>query len=233
MNDLNSLKNCKGLTTIVWNARSLLPKIEEVERLVEEAGPDFIGITESWLNPNIEDACINIDEYNLHRFDRTVESGKRSGGGLVWYYNSDLNCTPLPEFNFCDRHVEYCVLRLNLIRTRAIYMILVYRPPSGNVQEFLVRLEQLITKLRTTRLCEINITGDINIDLLKPRDTKVKAYNDFLKRIGLKNMINAVTHIKQQELGFSLLDHYLTTDEDLYNVTGSIPTCASDHYFVY
>ena len=84
-------------------------------------------------------------------------------------------------------------------------MVLTYRPPSGDIDEFLSKLEDLITTFRTKGLCEINITGDINLDLQKVRDPKVKKYNDFLKCIGLKNMITEVTHIKQQELGSLLL----------------------------
>ena len=53
-----------------------------------------------------------------------------------------------------------------------------------------------------------------------------------MKRIGLTNVIN-VTHIKQQELAFSLMDHYLTTNEELYATAGALPTNASDHFFVY
>ena len=49
----------------------------------------------------------------------------------------------------------------------------------------------------------------------------------------LTNVITEVTHIKQQELGFSLIDHYLTTDDDLYGYSGALPTNASDHFFVY
>ncbi len=173
-----------------------------------------------------------LDGYNIHRSDRTEASGKKNGGGLVWYYDSELNCTPLPKLNFCDRNIEICVLRLNLIRTIAIYMVLIYRPPTGNVSQFLEILEELITNLRTKGLCEVNITGDFNLDLLK-KDQKLKQYQDFMKRIGLTNVINEVTHIKQQELGFSLIDHYLTTDSKLYRLSGALPTNASDHVFVY
>ena len=62
---LEDLSKCKGHTTLIWNARSLLPKIEEVERLVIKAKPDFIGITESWLKPLIDDELVQIDGYNL------------------------------------------------------------------------------------------------------------------------------------------------------------------------
>ncbi len=229
---LEDIATCKGHTTIIWNARSLLPKIEEVERLVIKAKPDFIGITETWLKPIIDDELVQIDGYNHTRFDRTEASGKTSGGGLMWYYNDRLHCEVLTELNYCDRNIELCVIKLILTRTRAIYMGLVYRPPTGSIPEFIEKLEELITNLRARGLCEINLTGDFNIDLLK-NDVESKQYKDFLKRVGLTNMINVVTHIKQLELGFSLIDHFLTTDEYLYGLTGALPTNASDHFFVF
>ncbi len=144
---LQDLSKCKGHTTIFWNARSVLSKIEEIDRLAIEAKPEFIGVVETWLNSTIDDALIEIDGYNILRADRTELSGKKSGGGLLWYYEENTKCTPMPEFNYCYRKIEYCVLRLNLTRTRAIYMVLTYRPPSGNIQEFLNQLEELITTL--------------------------------------------------------------------------------------
>ena len=65
------------------------------------------------------------------------------------------------------------------------------------------------------------------------KHAKSKMYLTFLKRVGLTNVINQVTHIKNVGLGFSPIYHFLTTDEHLYNNTGALPTTASDHYFVY
>ena len=90
INNLEELKTCKGHITVIWNARSLLAKIEEVDRIALQAEPSFIGITESWLNTTIDSSLIRIDGYNTHRSDRTENSGKKSGGGLIWYYDSEL-----------------------------------------------------------------------------------------------------------------------------------------------
>ncbi len=230
--NLNELSKCKGHVSVVWNARSILNKIEEVDRIATTAKPSFIGSTESWLNDAIDDALVRIAGYNIHRFNRTQDSGKKTGGGVIWYYNAKLNCTPLPNLNYCDQNVELCVLRLNLTRTRAIYMVLIYRSPTGNITEFLSKLEVLTTELRNIGLCEINLTGDFNLDLLK-NDTRIRQYKETMKRLGFTNVINEVTHIKQQELGFSLLDHYQTTDSELYGFAGALATNASDHFFVY
>ena len=172
---LEDLAKCKGHTSVIWNARSIIDKIEEVDRIAILAKPSFIGITEPWLNDNIDNNLVNIDGYNIHRADRTEASGKKGGGGLLWDYDKELKCTPLPNYTYCDRSIEMCVIRLNLRRTRAIYMVLIYRPPTRNVTDFLVKLEELVTNLRTIGLCEVNIMGDFNLDLLK-NDAKIREY---------------------------------------------------------
>ena len=100
INKLTDLAKCKGHTTIFWNARSLLSKIEEIERLAIEAKPEFIGVVETWLNQNIDNDQVEIDGYNIMRSDRSENSGKKSGGGLMWYYDFDTSCTPMTEFNY-------------------------------------------------------------------------------------------------------------------------------------
>ena len=112
IHNLTDVAKAKGLSLIAWNARSVLNKIEEVDRLAIQAKPDFICITESWLNNTIDSAQVEIDGYNLHRSDRTVASGKLSGGGLLMYYNSKLQCVPIETLSFCDRNVEISFLQL-------------------------------------------------------------------------------------------------------------------------
>ena len=95
---LEELAKCKGHISVVWNARSVLNKIEEVDRIALSAKPSFIGITESWLNDNIDSSLVSIDGYNIHRADRTIASGKKGGGGLLWYYNKEVivhRCLPI------------------------------------------------------------------------------------------------------------------------------------------
>ena len=166
------------------------------------------------------------------RADRTSNSGKTMGGGLALYYKDDLRCCEMPEYTICTPDIEMCWVKLMLTNTRPIYMGLVYRPPSGNHISFLYELEHIVTQLRMVGNCEINIYGDVNIDL-QMKNNKVRQYNDHLKRLGLYNTIHQVTHIKQQGMGFSQLDHHLTTDPQLYQLTGVIPTNASDHFFIY
>ena len=223
---------CKGHTLVAWNARSVLNKIEEVERILLLSNPEFIGICETWLTPNISNDEIELTGYNCIRADRTKDSGKSSGGGLLLYYKHGLKCTPMEDLTLCSPDIEMCWLKLSLTNTRPIYIGLVYRPPSGNHIGFLYELENVVTTLRAVGNCEINLYGDMNIDM-NQSNIKTKQYKDHLRRLGLINTITQVTHIKQLDLGFSLLDHHLTTDPYLYQHTGAIATNASDHFFVF
>ncbi len=56
---LKDLYKCKGHTCIFWNSRSLLNKIEEIERIKIEAAPEIIGVSETWLNKMVDDTDRN------------------------------------------------------------------------------------------------------------------------------------------------------------------------------
>ncbi len=63
------------------NARSLLPKIDELAVLLDGNPMDLVAITESWLHKDIDDSLISISDYNIYRNDRT---GSRGGGVCVY-----------------------------------------------------------------------------------------------------------------------------------------------------
>ena len=83
ISELRDLSKCKGHTCVVWNSRSHLNKIEEIERIKIQASPEIIGANETWLDNQIDNRSVGIDGYNLLSFDRTPESGKSTGEGLV------------------------------------------------------------------------------------------------------------------------------------------------------
>ncbi len=63
---------CRTLPSFALiNARSLLPKVDELAALVDSNGMDIVAITESWLHKDIDDNLLSISGYNIHRNDRT------------------------------------------------------------------------------------------------------------------------------------------------------------------
>ena len=77
-----------GLHFIQININSLLPKIEELRRIACLSNAAVIGISESKLDNSIFDSEIEIDGYNILRFDRN-----RHGGKVACYLRNDLSFT--------------------------------------------------------------------------------------------------------------------------------------------
>lgn len=62
--------------------RSLLPKIDSLQIMVNESRPDILNISETWLRGNIPDQLVALEGYDLIRFDR---QSKCKGGGVASY----------------------------------------------------------------------------------------------------------------------------------------------------
>ncbi len=137
--------------------------------------------------------------------------------------------------NMClsNRSIEVLTCKLKLTNTRDIFLIVVYRPPDGDVKEFCAKLEEVLLEARTKPNVEILIGGDINIDSKQKRQNKFKIYNDFLKRNYLSNLIAAYTHFNPNEVETSAVDHFLSSDPELYASHGIVPYYMSDHYLIF
>jgi len=76
----------KPVHILYYNARSLLPKFDELCAVAEATCPDVICIVESWLSDEISDNELAIDNYQSLRLNRN-----RHGGGVVMYIHSSLS----------------------------------------------------------------------------------------------------------------------------------------------
>lgn len=74
------------------NVCSLLRKLPDLQEAIIKNKSDIIVITETWLNPEISDAEVNIPDYNFFRCDR---SGNRIGGGVALIIHERLKPQPL------------------------------------------------------------------------------------------------------------------------------------------
>ena len=135
----------------------------------------------------------------------------------------------MDEFNICEPFIEAIVLLLT--NTKPIYYCLVYRPPTGNLDLFLDKLEYICLELHSRHVCEINLIGNINQDLNNQCDPRLKRYRDSIRRMGFTQCIHEVTYAGGNTL--SALDHIATTDPELYQKSGTLPILASDHFLIY
>ena len=77
---------------MICNLRSLAPKVDELECVMEFNGVDISCITETWLTNEIPDSHVSLKDYTLFRKDRPSH-----GGGLAVYIRSSIPCVQLSK----------------------------------------------------------------------------------------------------------------------------------------
>ncbi|XP_039277676.1 uncharacterized protein LOC120349982 [Nilaparvata lugens] len=81
-----------------------------------------------------------------------------------------------------DKAHEFACVSYELAR---LYIVLVYRSPAGNFENFLLALEKLIAELtRVNPSFEVVIGGDFNVDLLKA-DNRAKDFINLLRSLDM------------------------------------------------
>ncbi len=229
---LEDLSNNKGITNIMWNCRSLYGKFAEIIHIVDASKADLAIFVESWLTNSVNNTMVELEGYNIIRQDRNLNSNKTRGGGIIIYYRDQLQISQRTELWLCTPDLELLVMRLHLTNVREIFYLVVYRPPSGNVKNFVNAIENCITKLSNKTNIEINLVGDININFNKPRDRDVKLYKDMLRRHQLCNLIKMNT-CHSHHGAASAVDHFCTNNIELYSVHGVCLHDVSDHDIIF
>lgn len=154
------------------NVRSLRNKIDELHGLVRWdwsfRESSLICLTETWLQEDKDpDSAFTLDGFTLMRGDRTVDSGKSSGGGVCAYINSKW-CSAVSMYEkCCNGNIEYIVLSLRPFylprEFNKIYLIVVYIPLSSNAKEAENILSEVVRKIENSDPDAIKIiTDDFN-----------------------------------------------------------------------
>ncbi|KAG8287367.1 Ganglioside-induced differentiation-associated protein 2, partial [Homalodisca vitripennis] len=110
-----------------------LPKVAApkcVEQFcVEDFDFDFLGISETWLTPDMSSDCYSLKGYSFCRFDRTCGPGLPSnGGGVAVYFRERFDMKRI-YLDHIDGRLEYiCVLgKVQILR---LCVCVVYKLPS-------------------------------------------------------------------------------------------------------
>ena len=91
-----------------FNARSLLPKIDELRLICASSRPDVVCVVETWLCDEITDCEIAIPDFCVTRLDRN-----RHGGGVAFYVKSCLYSQVLLRSPFDLEFVLFSVANFN------------------------------------------------------------------------------------------------------------------------
>ena len=182
---LEALGAIKAMSFVTWNVRSLVKNLDEVKRLLIVGKVDVLVVVESYLDVSVDDCSLNINGYIFYRADRTLDSGKSCGGGIVVYVRNGLSSAPILTHSKCTLDYESLWIRIKLERSHPFYLCAVYRPPDGDVPQFLDYLEQSFFDISEEKDCEWVLLFDMNLNTFRARNKKLKLYNDFKNRFSL------------------------------------------------
>ena len=140
--------------TAAWETTHLLANIDHKFSV--------LAITETWIRDD-DRYDLNFDGYNFisnHRSDRT-------GVGVGLYIDEKLTFKVLTEYNISNSSVlESLFVEICIPNNKNIIIGAIYRPPTGNPEEFLDKFNELLPGVtRANKHCYV--TGDFNLDLMK------------------------------------------------------------------
>ena len=218
-----------GTKLVFWNVRSIWNKLDIVKQHISSITFHFFGLVETWLKPNILDNLISIPGYNLLRSDRQTQrpdGQAKRGGGIVIYCKNNLSFTQLtgPPFTVSNEHIETIVSLFQEKLTKKFYIITLYRPPNGDVENFCEQLDKLCKSLPDRENSDIVIGGDFNINFAKNSNHK-SMLNRIMKRFSFSQFINEPTRLLY---GDNIVDLIFSNSRKIES-TGLLDWNVSDH----
>ena len=110
----------------------------------------------------------------------------------------------------------------------------IYRPPRNTGENYFKTLEDELNQLLSWAVskCQtIVITGDLNLDRLRPNEREGRLLIDLEEIFNLKCLINEATRVTVKTQ--TLLDVIVTNTPDLFGVASVTDLGLSDHKLVY
>ena len=137
-------------------------KYKEIEALGNEdctVPIKFIALTETWLQPYISDAQVQIDNFSISRSDRI----NRTGGGVALYSHTNYPATNIRTYDDGT-----CECLFTKFPTLKMCIFVLYRPPSSSKESFSRLLQFIDTCVaeETDDTYQLCITGDLNLPFI-------------------------------------------------------------------
>ena len=70
-----NMEQIHGVHTLYYNARSLLPKMDELRAVIEATKPDILCFVETWLDEDFADSELVLTNFQLFRRDHNRHGG--------------------------------------------------------------------------------------------------------------------------------------------------------------
>lgn len=219
---LKEVKENKGFCVLHVNIRSLLPKFDEVKLHLLDGSFEVLGFSESWLHHNIESKLVQVHGYNLIRLDRSRDLKKR-GGGLCLYTKENLNVERLDK-EVSNAHLELLSVKITRPNQKDLFVLSLYRPPTGSIDEFCNELKTIVQSLLPRK--DLLVLGDFNINYENKVCASTKKLLKWEKDLLLTQLVKGNTRTDVSST--SCIDLIFSNVRDV-KLSGKISLHLSDH----
>lgn len=141
--------------------------MDEFTISVSQLKPDVISLSETWLSKGTENTLLALEGYDLYRSDRLFEEhdNVKRGGGLAIYVKQPAEVkTTYSYLNISNPSIEAQVLCIKYKLNKALVIVNIYRPPSGNKDLFYEQLNHIASTVTHDRYADVCFLGDFNLD---------------------------------------------------------------------
>ena len=220
-------KNNGSLLIMHLNINSLQNKFEELKMSVNDFKAHVVFLTETKIDSSYPCSQFRVDGYNIFRKDRT-----KHGGRVLAHFSSRLSSKKL-KLPRTFTTLEALVIESKFGKHDVVIMGL-YRPPKATGMDYYLRLENDLTDIVTWAMSQkqvVIITGDLNLNRLKPEEREDKILRDLEDIHDLSCLISKPTRITGTIQ--TLIDVILTNKPELFKENNVYDPGLSDHAMVY
>lgn len=225
--------NIEGL----YRGKDKWKKINFLRELASSDKPVLIVLTETHLKSEIDNAEINIPNYNLYRSDRI-----RLQGGVAIYVREPFLIDEETVVKFSNDYCEALIIKLKDVNS---HIVCVYRPPDTSSIKFNECIETINNYFKEKNLQEnIIILGDYNFPHLKWNTYDDKIIPTIISGSSVDNQLQASKLIDFTDSlfceqlitsptrGKNTLDLIFSNNEDLISDITISETEISDHNLI-
>ena len=172
------------------NANSAANKSAEIQEYIFQNNLNLLAITETWARPGRDgDYALRACCPPGFHFEHEPRVGR--GGGVAVIYK--MSSVPVVKNRLLARNFTFESIDVQL-RHQGIRLIVIYRPPSGSVPDFLRDFGCLLRTAVRQSQRHLLIVGDFNIHVCTARNASTLQFLDLIEQFGLKQHVYNATH---------------------------------------
>lgn len=189
-NTLDQLKNMKGQRYVYSNIRSLFGHLSEMQADFENTNFTVIGLSETWLKPNLLSSMVYIEGYKSVKLDQKLE--KIRGGGVMFYIRKAYTWDLIPNLSLIsNEHIEILTIILHKKFCKDECISVIYILPNADkkiaIGKFYKNADVVFNNGH-----DRTFGGDFKIDLNKSNCTIKKHLDHFARKNALQQLIKKI-----------------------------------------